>query len=198
MGVVSIVKCKDYEYEKVKATVNNAIDLVGGIKKYVKPGMKVALKPNLLIWKKPEEAATTNPTIVKAVCEIVQEAGGIVTIAESPGGPYNVMMLKRVYSATGIDKVSNETGAILNFDLRVAERKCDEAEYLKMLKILKPLHDADIIINLPKLKTHMMMVYTGAVKNMFGAIAGTMKADYHLRLSDYDKFANALIDIYVT
>ena len=86
----------------------------------------------------------------------------------------------------------------MNYDLRVSKINREQSKYIKQLEVLKPLIDADIVINLPKLKTHTMMTFTGAVKNMFGAIAGTAKADMHLRMADYIKFADCLIDIFLS
>ena len=198
METVSIERCDSYNEEEVYNAVERLVDHLGGWKAFIKPGKKVAVKPNLLMVKKPEDAATTHPSVVKAVVSQIQKAGGIVTIAESPGGPYNLTMLKYVYKITGIEKVADETGAILNFDLRVESRERNDNKYIRQLEVIKPLADADIIINLPKLKTHTMMVYTGAVKNMFGSIAGTAKTDYHLRMPDYNKFADSIIDIYLS
>lgn len=198
MQTVSIERCDDYSGQNVEKAIEKLIDQLGGWKKYIKPGKRVVIKPNLLMFKKPEEAATTHPSVVKAVIRQVNRAGGVVTIAESPGGPYNQAMLKYVYKTTGIEQVADETGAILNFDLRVETKDHSQAKYIKQPEVLKPLFDSDIIINLPKLKTHAMMSFTGAIKNMFGAVAGTAKADLHLRMPDYDKFADSLIDIYLS
>lgn len=198
MQAVSIECCNSYDEETVYQAVEKLMDHLGGWKHFISPGKRVAIKPNLLMFKKPEEAATTHPSVVKAVISQVQKAGGIVTIAESPGGPYNTSMLKRVYRTTGVESVADETGAILNYDLRVSNIIQEQAKYIKQLEILKPLAEADIIINLPKLKTHTMMTYTGAIKNMFGAVAGTAKADLHLRMPDYKKFADSLIDVYLS
>lgn len=195
---VSIERCNSYDEETVYTAIEKLIDNIGGWKKFISPGKKVALKPNLLMFKKPEDAATTHPSVVKAVITQIQKAGGIVTIVESPGGPYSQSMLRHVYKATGIEKVADETGAVLNYDLRVCDIYREQSKYIKQLEVLKPLVDADVIINLPKLKTHTMMTYTGAVKNMFGAVAGTAKADLHLRMPDYMKFADSLIDIYLS
>jgi uncharacterized protein (DUF362 family)/Pyruvate/2-oxoacid:ferredoxin oxidoreductase delta subunit len=157
--------------------------------------MRVVLKPNLLNAKKPADAATTHPAFVEAVAAAVMDAGGIVTIIDSPGGPYTAIWLKRVYAVTGMEAVADATGAVLNADLRVETVALEDGALLKSVQILKPLIDADVVINLAKLKSHMMMVYSGAVKNMFGAVAGTEKADYHARMNDYDRFAHALVDI---
>ncbi|MGI6084401.1 MAG: DUF362 domain-containing protein [Acetivibrionales bacterium] len=194
---VIINTSENYRLDRVVACLEQIFERMGGIEKIVKPGMRVAIKPNLLMAKRPEDAATTHPSVVHAVIKLVQQAGGIAVIIESPGGPYNIPMLKMVYGKTGIEQVANETGAELNFDLRVEKIENPDAEFLKSLKILKPLHDADIIINLAKLKTHRFMVYTGAVKNMFGSIAGLEKSEYHLRMGDSKLFANCLIDIFL-
>lgn len=198
LGSVVVEKCSDYNDDNILDAISKALDKLGGIEKYVKPGMKVALKPNLVKKKRPEEAATTHPSIIKAVSKLVKNAGGIVTIVESPGGLFTISSLRSIYSYCGIEEVALETGASLNFDLSEVYVENPAGKYLKKITIVKTLADADLIINLPKLKTHGQMVYTGAVKNMFGAVPGGLKAEYHLRMSEYNEFANALIDIYLS
>jgi uncharacterized protein (DUF362 family)/Pyruvate/2-oxoacid:ferredoxin oxidoreductase delta subunit len=105
--------------------------------------------------------------------------------------------LRSVYRATGMEQVAQETGATLNYDLADVEVACPSARLLKRIPILKPIAQADLVINLPKLKTHSQMIYTGAVKNMFGAIPGTAKIEYHMRLAESDRFADAIIDIFL-
>ncbi|NLO94272.1 MAG: DUF362 domain-containing protein [Clostridiaceae bacterium] len=194
---VIINTSENYRLDRLEACLEEIFSEMGGLEKFVKPGMKVAIKPNLLMAKKPEDAATTHPNIVHVIVKLVQKAGGIVSIVESPGGPYNIPLLKKVYSKTGMEEVADITGAELNFDLRVNKVDNPEALYLKSIQILKPLCEADLIINVAKLKTHGLMVYTGAVKNMFGSIAGLEKSDYHLRMSDNTRFAECLIDIFL-
>jgi uncharacterized protein (DUF362 family)/Pyruvate/2-oxoacid:ferredoxin oxidoreductase delta subunit len=197
MQKVILNTSENYRLDRVIESLEQIFDQMGGIENIIKPGMKVVIKPNLFTARKPEDAATTHPAVVRAVTEMVQKAGGIVNIAESPGGPYNTNYLKRIYTVTGIEEVANETGAELNYDLRVEKIENPQGKIVKSLKILKPLVDADLIINIAKLKTHGMMVFTGAVKNMFGSIAGLEKAEFHLRMSDYDRFADSLIDIFL-
>lgn len=197
MSKVVINTSENYRFDRVLNCVQEIFDQLGGIGSIVKPGMRVAIKPNLLMSKKPDDVATTHPAVVKAVITLVQKAGGIASIVESPGGPYNTSMLRMVYANTGMEEVANETGAELNFDLRIEKVINEDAKIVKGLNILKPLKEADLIINIAKLKTHGMMVYTGAVKNMFGSIAGLEKANFHLRFSDYDQFAHSLIDIFL-
>ncbi len=188
---------ENYRIDRVIGCLERIFDSLGGISSYVKPGMRVALKPNLLMAKKPEDAATTHPAVVRALTLLLQKAGASVIIVESPGGPYNPTMLKRVYAATGMEAAATETGAELNYDVRVGKKENTGAKIVKSVKVLKPLLDADLIINLAKLKTHGLMVYTGAVKNMFGSIAGMEKADFHMRFTNTDHFAECLIDIFL-
>ncbi|HEX2953581.1 MAG TPA: DUF362 domain-containing protein [Bacillota bacterium] len=198
MSNLSLVKCPTYEEQQMTAALQATFANLGGIEKYVKPGTKVALKVNLLMEKTPEEATTTHPALVKALVKMIQDAGGEALILDSPGGNYTEKLLQRVYTISGLKQVAEETGARLNFDLSEVEIANPQGKYLKRLTVIKPLVDADLIINLPKLKTHGMMVYTGAVKNLFGAIPGLQKAEFHLRMPSYEDFADALIDIFLS
>ncbi|HOX22845.1 MAG TPA: DUF362 domain-containing protein [Elusimicrobiales bacterium] len=197
MGKVALEKCQDYAPENVRAALLRCLEPLGGMRNFVKPGMKVALKPNLVMKLRPEAAGTTHPSMVREVALLVKEAGGEPIVVESPGGPYTQPRLRAAYDECGLTAAAQGTGLRFNFDL--AETKTDnpQAKYLRMVTVLKPLRDAELIINLCKLKTHGQMAYTGAVKNMFGAIAGPLKAEFHMRMADYDRFANAIIDIHL-
>lgn len=195
--MVVIEKCASYDRDAVKAAVKAIFDIYGGIERLVGPGTKVALKPNLVAKRKPEEAATTHPAVLQAVAELCAEAGGIVTVCESPGGVYDKTILKGLYKGTGIEDAALAAGAELNYDLSVTKVDNPEAMFQKTPEILTPLAEADVVINLAKLKTHGMMVYTGAVKNLFGAIPGIGKAEYHFKMPDYASFANTVIDIFL-
>ena len=190
---VSTVKCE--RYSEALTAVEQAVNLIGGIGKYVKKGDRVVIKPNLVSKKKPDEAVTTHPDFLRAVIVMVENAGGIVTIAESPGGPYNAAMLKNTYSACGIDKAVEGTNAKLNFDTSFTEVHYPEGKTVKKIPIINPILDADVIISLPKLKTHAMTSYTGAVKNLYGTIPGTYKAELHFRLDERKAFCSMLVDL---
>ncbi len=193
--MVLLQKCASYDQNIVFEKVKEIFYMHGGIEKFCQKGMNICIKPNLVARKRPEEAATTHPAIVEAVAKLCIENGANVTIAESPGGLYDKALLKSFYKICRMDEVSKNTGAILNFDLSEAEVINENAEYLKKLKLITPVANADAVINISKLKTHGMMAYTGAVKNLFGCIAGLQKAEYHFKMSNYDEFANCIIDI---
>ena len=195
MATLSILRCDDYDYTKVKETINKTFNLLGGIEQYIKPGMKVLLKINLLMKKKPEEATTTHPVFVEALVNTIQEAGGIVVIADSPGGPYTVNALRGVYRACGIEEVAKKTGALLNYDIGVNEVSFEQGKITKRFTVINPVFDVDLIITVPKFKTHGMTLFTGAVKNLFGVIPGINKAEYHFRMADKKDFCEMLVDL---
>lgn len=193
--MLCIKNCDDYDKETVLECIRGIFEENCVLENI--SGLTIAVKPNLVCKKTPEHAATTHPVIVWAVCKLIKEAGAEAIIAESPSGFFDTGVLKSLYKVTGIEKAALESGATLNFDTTVTEVENPEGKYLKKLKILTPLANADKIINIAKLKTHGMMVYTGAVKNMFGSIAGFEKTQYHFQLSDYDEFADCIIDIFL-
>ncbi len=195
MQTVSLLRCENYNYEDVKRVLAQSVENLGGFEKYINKGERVLIKVNLLMKKRPEEAATTHPTFTKALVELLQEYGADVVIGDSPGGPFNEAMLRGIYKATGMQQIAEETGARLNTNYKSAQRDNKDGFLLKRLTVVDMLNDVDKVISVSKLKTHGMMTFTGAVKNMFGIVPGITKAEYHLNMPEYKDFANALIDI---
>ncbi len=173
MTKVSLVKCQTYDYNKVKAAVNKSISLAGGLKKTIKKSDTVLLKVNLLKAAKPKQAITTHPAIVKAVCEHVLDLGATPIV----GDTQNTQMDKGRSSLeiSGIKAVCDElkVKAIDFKDNGFTKVKVPKPVQMKEIWLAKDIIDADIIISLPKMKTHMLTSYTGAVKNFFGCISQT-------------------------
>lgn len=192
---VSIKKCGEYEYGPLRETLEEAVGALGGLGSFIKSGDRVLVKPNLLAKKKPEDATTTHPVFVRAVIDMLTAHGAKVTIGDSPGGPFTATLLGGIYKSTGMSRVAIETGAALNRNFGSFTKDNPEALIMKKLLLTDMLNDADAVVNLAKLKTHAMMSYTGAVKNMFGMVPGVTKFEYHLNVPDYGAFADALIDI---
>ena len=193
MKEVSVVKCENYEYETVKSAVNRAIEEISGYCS-LKSGTKVAIKANLVASAAPDTATTTHPAVLAALSELLTERGCEVVIGDSPGGLYNSVFLERVYKVAGLS-LCEEKGAKLNRDFSESKAVYDEAKACKTFTYTGYLDNADLIINACKLKTHGMMGLSCATKNMFGAIPGTMKPEYHFRYPSYEAFADMLIDI---
>ncbi len=186
--------CLDYT-ANVEQLLREGLAEWGGMSAFVKPGQKVLLKVNLLMKKRPEEAVTTHPSVVEAVVRLVQEAGGIAIIGDSPGGPYTVSALQAIYERSGLQEVTERTGAILNEDVGQTTLQYPEAKLAKSLTVTNCVLDADVVIPLSKLKTHGMMTFTGAVKVLFGVIPGLLKAEYHFKMFKVEDFAELLVDI---
>ena len=195
MTKVAIRRCEEYDVAKVKDALGAALSDIGGLGAYVRPGERVLLKANLLMRKRPEQAATTHPAVVRALAEMLTALGCEVTIGDSPGGPFTAAMLNNVYKGTGMIEAARAAGVKLNENVGSCKRENPDGLLLKALTVADMVREADKVISVAKLKTHGMMTMTGAVKNMFGIVPGVVKAEYHLNMRDYDDFANALVDI---
>ncbi len=192
---VFLARCASYEPERVEAVVRSAVDALGGMASFVKPGWRVVLKPNVVRPAAPETAIITHPAVVRAVAVLVKEAGAVPVLAESPAGPFNKAVLRVMYGRTGYDKVADETGMELNRDVSAVQVSHPEGHLLKRLDVLKAVEDADAVIALPKLKTHNLTRLTGATKILFGVVPGVTKFGYHAKLQNAHHFSEALIDV---
>jgi len=149
----------------------------------------VLLKPNLLLASDLDRAITTHPAVVQAVVELVQEAGATVSIGDSPAG--SIVNVHLAWRESGLADVAERTGARLVPFEEVTWKRLGNDNYL----IARPVFEADLVINLPKLKTHALTLYTGAVKNLFGTIPGRRKREVHYRYPGVEDFSRALVDV---
>ena len=187
--VVSVVRCETYELGQIRAALETVMAPLGGMRRFVQPGQRVLLKPNLLKPVPPERGISTHPALVQAVAEAVIEAGGTVWVGDSPGGPS--ARNPQIVKITGAVDAAREAGAeLIIFDQPVWKR-VRGIDYFVAPAVL----DADLVINLPKLKTHMLTGYTGAVKNLFGAIVGPRKRELHLHAPGIREFGEVLVDV---
>ncbi len=189
-STVSIVKCADYDREKVYDAVRRSVDLLGGMAAFVRPGERVLIKPNLLKASPPEAAVTTHPEVIRAVIRLVREAGGGAMVGDSPG----LGDLRRVCEKSGILALIEEEGAELA-DMNEAAGVKNNGQFHRF-EIAKAVLDADVVINLPKLKTHGMVTVTGAVKNLVGCIPGKRKVQWHFNAGvNRNAFARMLVEL---
>jgi uncharacterized protein (DUF362 family)/NAD-dependent dihydropyrimidine dehydrogenase PreA subunit len=194
---VGLVPCPGYDPEQVLSAVTEAIDLTGGIGRYLTAGMHVLVKPNILMGAAPEKAVCTHPEVLKAVCLIITGYGCTVTIADSPGAgiPYRERNLIRAYDSAGYSVLAGLPGVTLNKDTSSRTVSFPEGALVKQFEIITPVLDADAVVVVSKLKTHMYTGMTGATKNLFGAIPGLDKPPYHARLRDDHLFGKMLLDL---
>ena len=199
MTKVAVIKCENYENKEVDKKVGKMLGCLHDFLNEVDLKDKnVVIKANLVSAMHPSKCATTHPSVVEAVVQYVMAKGGHCTIADSSGGPFNKAYMNNVYKATEMDKVCERTGATTNNNFSFSEIESNKAIMHKTLPIINALVDADLIINIAKLKTHTFMGYSGVVKNMFGAIPGLMKVEMHGNFKDQFAFSNYIVDIFET
>lgn len=190
---VSIVPLSEYTHDAARKALADLLLPIGGLD-FVKPGMRIVIKANLVSAMAPDTAATTHHVLLSALSEMLSERGATVIIGDSPGGLYNAAFVGKVYRASGVTECENH-GATLNRDFGESTATFDEAEVLHSFTYTSYLDGADAIINFCKLKSHGMMGMSCAAKNMFGTIPGIIKPEYHYRFPKYTDFANMLLDL---
>lgn len=197
-ATVAIERCDDYQQDKVSAAVRAAVAAAGGLDGVIRPGDRVLLKANLLAPVPPEAAVTTHPAIIKAAIALVREAGGEPFVADSPGflfvgGENSALEVSGAKQAA--DELQAESFQFEHVEHPYVATSVADGEWLEQVYAARLALEADVIITLPKLKTHANTMYTGAVKNMFGAVATRTRKKAH-RAGSYERFSAAVVDIY--
>jgi len=189
---VALARATTYEPAPLRAAVEAALAPLGGLAAFVHPGDRVLLKPNLLAAHPPERAVTTHPALVRTVAELVRDCGGRVLLGDSPG----FGSLERVARVTGAARAVEAVGGrLVTFTAPASARS--EPSGLARGELARELADIDVLVNLPKCKTHALAGLTLAVKNCFGLVVGARKLQWHYRAGhDRALFARMLLDVY--
>lgn len=193
MTDVSIVRCEEYELESCTQALLAAMEPFGGLD-WVREGMRIVIKANLVEAMKPEKAGTTHPVLLTSLTKLLKEKGAHVVIGDSPGQFFNATVLNHVYAVCGLGE-AEAAGAELNRNFEQKSVFFPQAKVAKSFTVTDYLENADAIISFCKLKSHGMMTMTAATKNLFGAVPGTMKPEYHFRFHNPMDFADMIIDL---
>ncbi len=188
---VSLLSHAHYDPDATLDRVRRLLAPLGGMERFVRPGARVVLKPNLVFGRSPDRAINTHPAVVRAAALLAKEAGaGSVAMGDSPGyGSARAAM-----KACGLAAVAEEAG-IEMIEFTPREHVDEDRRFLR-LELAAELLEADAVINLPKMKTHGQMLMTLAVKNMFGAVPGARKFQWHYRAGrDRMLFARVLNEV---
>ncbi len=137
-------------------------------------GKRVLLKPNLLTDRAPEQAVTTHPEVLRFAIRRFKDEGARVSVGDSPASAAN---LKQVWQATGVAAVCAEESVPLLSLEQAGVRSFEIGGYSFAVSL--PVLEADLVVNLPKVKSHSLTMLTAAVKNMYGAIPGYAKTTLH-------------------
>lgn len=191
---VATAACNDYQPDNISQAVNSVLSQLGGIDKFVPSNAKVFVKVNLVREMSPDKCGTTHPEVVVALCQQLEKITPNVTVGDSCAGLYTKGTLNSVYSKCKMTEIEERTQAKLNqnFDTQTVQIK---GEALSDCEIISSFLDADVVINVTKLKTHSFAGYTGAVKNLYGLIPGLVKVEMHSRFPDLPGFCDLLCDL---
>lgn len=188
---VALAKCAQYRPEDIAAALDKLFATLGGPAKFIPRNGSILIKPNLLTDRSPDKAVTTHPEIARAVIRMVRQCGGKPFIGDSPAG---MLKIDSVLDKTGFGALcAEEQVKFVVFE----QEPCVARDYNGVpLAIAKAAFDADLIINLPKLKTHAFTLFTNAVKNVFGLLPGYQKALLHKTFAHPDQFGDCLAFLY--
>ncbi|TNF56314.1 DUF362 domain-containing protein [bacterium] len=185
-----LIRASSYDYGDLKKTIFGIMDSHAG--DLIQKGSRVIIKPNLLAPASPEKAIVTHPHVIKAVVEYVIQRDGIAQISDSPA------------VVTGsFEKTITESGlksALKGLPVEYREFKnslsVEVGKPFEKIEVAEDAAQADVLINLPKLKTHTQMLLTLGIKNLFGCVVGLKKPEWHLRTGvDREMFATLLVKV---
>ncbi|MBP7735904.1 MAG: DUF362 domain-containing protein [Spirochaetes bacterium] len=194
--IVAVEPCTSYNPDKTYPALKKALD---AIRYKCTRGCKVLIKPNIIGQNTPDQATTTHPGIIDAVCRYFKELGCAITIGDSSafyqGGCTLAGMEK-----SGIAAVAGKYGAsIVPFET-TRLRKITSGRYLNPFYVTEAVFDHDLVVNVPKLKLHRLARYTGAIKNVYGCVVGGSKQLYHKQFQHRDDYQDAwgkpIVDVY--
>ncbi|MFH1032010.1 MAG: DUF362 domain-containing protein [Chloroflexota bacterium] len=176
-SVVSIVKGTDAE-----KMVEEALSLIGGVGSLIKQGSVVVIKPNSIGNRPPERATSTSPAMISAVIKVLRKAQPkeiIMTENVVPADTlegFEVNGHKKAAEDAGVDRIINITGYkdLIKIPLRNPKGDTDN------IFLPRFLVEADHLVNVPIFKTHISMMYTAAMKNLFGLLIRDDKTRMHL------------------
>ncbi|MGC1526541.1 MAG: DUF362 domain-containing protein [Phormidesmis sp.] len=190
---VSLIEADTYEIEALQQNLATLLAPLGGMAHFVKPGDRVLLKPNLLTGARPAKECTTRPELVYCIAKMVQAVGGKPFLGDSPA----------FGSARGVAKANGLLAWADKADLPIVEMHGkryavegeDAVKNFDNFLLAKEAMDADAVINLPKVKSHVQMTVTLGVKNLFGCVPGKMKAWWHMEAGkDAQRFSAMLVE----
>ena len=191
---VYIGRVNDYIPELLEARLREGFEAIGGIRELVS-GKKVFVKINQLANRPPEEAVTTHPLVVEKVVKILLECGARIIVGDDIESRtqgedgFLITGMREVCQRLGVELINLKTCPYEKIERR-------DNQFIKELYIARPVLEADIIVNLPKLKTHSQTVITAAIKNLYGLIPQGERGRLHAAYAGIDDFSEIVVDIF--
>ncbi|MGB3300021.1 MAG: DUF362 domain-containing protein [Phormidesmis sp.] len=186
---VSLISANTYETDALHQQLEALLAPLGGMTHFVKKGDRVLLKPNLLTGSRPTKECTTRPEVVYCVAKMVQAAGGDPFLGDSPA----FGSARGVAEANGLLEWTNKANLPI-VEMHGKRYPLNSKDFDNFL-LSKEAMEADVVINLPKVKSHVQLTMTLGVKNLFGCVPGKMKAWWHMEAGkDRQRFGTMLVE----
>jgi len=190
-SIVTLTRCSDYSRPKIAEAIERQFKLLGGLERFVRPGDKVLLKPNCIAPRSRRHATQTDPAVILETARLLRDFGAKPFVGDSPAWSNIFDCVKALKLKEPLKELSVPVKQLDK------PKKCRIGAKNTSIGISSVALDADVIINLPKFKSHQQLVATFAVKNMFGCVAGKRKALWHFaKGKNADDFCELLIDVY--
>ncbi len=193
MNAVSVVSCSSYDEQEVFKAIKKAIEDIGF---ELPTGKRVLVKPNIMSQNRPDQHTITHYTVVDAICRLLYERNNTILIGESISF-FQKGLTKIAFETSGISEVAEKYGAtLIEFEKEELVKVTSGIRSLNEIIMPKLLMEVDMVINACKLKTHMAMRLSGAVKNMFGCLPGGYKQKIHIWTKDEFELSDVFVDIH--
>jgi uncharacterized protein (DUF362 family) len=183
MTPVALVRCPTYEPATVQESLDEALELLGGLEQFVRPGDRVLVKPNLLTAQSVHNAATTHPQVLDALLARLVDLGARPSVGDSPAFGW----VTHVAAACGIAPVAQKYGAPLVDFTHPVPLASVRPEVRKLFAVDRAVLEADVVINVAKLKAHRQFGFTATTKNLYGCMPGKRKAYFHFERGNHDE-----------
>jgi uncharacterized protein (DUF362 family)/NAD-dependent dihydropyrimidine dehydrogenase PreA subunit len=176
-------------YADCRAAVDRAFELFP----VAIAGKKVLLKPNVLRAGAPLEGITTHPAVLRAVLEKVVSLGAASVVVGDNPGLFNYGANERAFGETGLLEAAG--GHYRNIGLDSVKMPFNPG-FLPAVSVSRAVMEADVVISLPKFKTHGLTVMTGAIKNSYGILPGAQKAMLHRAAGSPERFHELVVEVF--
>lgn len=194
MEKVYFDECRVYDIKKIEDIIRKSFDY---LEFELPKNKKILIKPNVLGPYSPEMSITTNPRVIKAIVNILLENKNKIIIGDSSGGLGIKRMTENSLVESQIKDLEQENVKVVSFDILKAKNyENKNNKVLKNINLTKYIDDIDYIINVPKLKSHQLTKFSGAVKNLYGCIPGSTKQTLHSIAPSPEEFSELLVELY--
>jgi uncharacterized protein (DUF362 family)/NAD-dependent dihydropyrimidine dehydrogenase PreA subunit len=173
--------------------VREAVDTAFRIFPVELSGRKVLIKPNVLRTSEVKDAVVTHPAVLRAVVEKVEAMKPASLIVGDNPGLFNYGANEEAFEKAGLTQASKGYYRNIGNDSVKLEFNPD---YMSTVSVSSAIMEADIVISLPKFKTHGLTVVTGAIKNSYGFLPGAQKARLHKAAGSPERFHEMLVDVF--